>query len=318
MENPFPYSDSNKRYHTYAYYLKKRFGGKVSRISLNGGFTCPNIDGTVGTGGCIYCSPAGSGEFAGDPAIPIREQFAQGAALMGQKWDTQMHIAYFQARTNTYAPVPVLRRLYEEALSCPGVVGLSIATRPDCLPDETCDLLAELSRRTYLTVELGLQTIHDKTGRLINRCHTYEQFLEGYRKLRQRGILVGAHLINGLPGETPEMMAESVKALAQLDLHLMKLHLLYITEGTPLAALWRAGKVRSLEPEEYTRIVCDQIELIPSRIVLGRITGDGAPDTLLAPQWSRKKLCVLNSVDQELARRGSYQGFRYTEAFKQA
>ena len=191
MKNPFPYSDSNKRYHTYTCFLSRRFGGKVSRVPLNAGFTCPNLDGTKGRGGCVYCSPAGSGEFGGDPRLPIREQFSQVAARMAGKWDTPRHIAYFQARTNTYAPADTLRRLYEEALACPGVVGLAVATRPDCLPGEVCALLGELARRTYLTVELGLQTVHDATGERINRCHSYADFLAGVEKLRARGVPFG-------------------------------------------------------------------------------------------------------------------------------
>ncbi|MEM1484556.1 TIGR01212 family radical SAM protein [Oscillospiraceae bacterium PP1C4] len=306
--NPFPFTSDNKRYHTYTYYLTRRFGCKVSRISLNAGFSCPNLDGTKGTGGCIYCSPSGSGEFGGNPQTSIASQFAQGTDLMGTKWNTGKHIAYFQARTNTYAPVETLRRLYEEALSCEGVVGLSIATRPDCLPDEVCDLLGELAQRTYLTVELGLQSIHSGTGERINRCHTYADFISGFAKLRARNIHVGVHIINGLPGETYEMMLETAAELAKLDLHLVKIHLLHVLEGTRLAECYRAGEFDLLTREEYVRLVCDQLELFPPSFVIGRLTGDGASRDLIEPAWSRNKLCVLNEIDKELVRRNSWQG----------
>lgn len=229
---------------------------------------------------------------------------------MGKKWDTQKHIAYFQARTNTYAPPETLRCLYEEALQCEGVVGLAISTRPDCLPDDVCDLLGELAKRTYLTVELGLQTIHDETGIRINRCHTFQDFLDGYAKLRRQGINVGVHIINGLPGETPAMMLETAKALASLELHLVKIHLLHVLEGTALARMYRAGDFALMEREAYVDVVCSQLELLPPEFVIGRLTGDGAPDALIGPQWSRKKLCVLNEIDKEFARRGSWQGKR--------
>jgi len=307
-ENPFPYTDSNKRYHTYSYFLQQRFGGKVSSISLNAGMSCPNLDGTKGTGGCTYCAPDGSGTFAGDAALSISAQFAQVAARIGSKWDTPRHIAYFQARTNTYAPAVKLRALYEQALSCPGVVGLAIATRPDCLPDEVCALLRELAQRTYLVVELGLQTVHDDTGRRINRCHSYADFLRGYEKLRRNGVLVGVHLINGLPGESKEQMLESAQAIAALDLHLVKLHLLHLLENTPMAQQWRQGEFELLTREAYVQVVCDQLEYFPAQFVLGRLTGDGAPQQLIGPMWSRKKLCVLNEIDKELVRRNSWQG----------
>lgn len=306
--NPFPYSDDNKRYQTYSYYLRHRFGCKVSRISLNAGLSCPNLDGTKGTGGCSYCSPSGSGDFGGKPSQTITEQFADVADRMAEKWDTRKHIAYFQARTNTYAPVEHLRKLYQEALQCPGVVGLSIATRPDCLPEDVCDLLGELAQKTYLTVELGLQSICDETGRRINRCHTYEDFLQGYEKLRRRGVLVGVHIINGLPGETPDMMQKTAEKLADLDLHLVKIHLLHVLKGTRLAQEYEQGQFPLLSKEDYVQIICSQLEQFPQEFVIGRLTGDGAPDLLIGPQWSLKKLCVLNAIDQELVRRNSWQG----------
>lgn len=305
---PPVFGTGNKRYHTYHQYLHSRFGQKVSRISLNAGFTCPNLDGSKGTGGCVYCSASGSGEFGGDPARSITQQFADGVRLMGEKWKTDLHIAYLQARTNTYAPLARLREVYREALACPGVVGLAVATRPDCLPEDVCTLLEEISHETYLTVELGLQTMHNKTGRVLNRGHGLQEFVDGCEKLRARGILFGVHLINGLPDETPEMMRESARLVAQLAPHLVKLHQMQVLAGTPLAQHWRQGEIPMLSQEEYVAVVCDQLELLPPATVIGRVTGDGAADDLLAPEWSRRKRCVLNEIDKELLRRGSWQG----------
>lgn len=306
--NPFPYSDSNKRYHTYTWHLKQAYGQKVSRISLNAGLTCPNIDGTRGTGGCIYCSAQGSGEFGGDPQKPVAQQFEEVAARMGTKWDTEKHIAYFQSFTNTYAPAEKLRRLYQQALDCPGVVGLTIATRADCLDDEICDLLCKFNETTDLVVELGLQSVWDETGKRINRCHTFEEFLAGYQKLQDRSISTGIHLINGLPGETPEMMLDSARIVGKLSPYLIKIHLLHVLRGTRLAQLYEAGEFPLLTREEYVQIVCDQLERIPAQVVIARLTGDGAPEELIGPMWSLKKLCVLNEIDKELARRDSWQG----------
>ena len=307
----FPYSDDNKRYHTYSYFLRQKYGGKVSRISLNGGMSCPNLDGTKGTGGCSYCSPAGSGEFAGDPCQSVAQQFAQVAEQMRQKWETTRHIAYFQARSNTYAPVRHLRALYEQALNCPGVVGIAIATRPDCLPEPVCDLLAELAQKTDLLIELGLQTAFDETGERINRCHTLAEFCGGFERLRARGISVGVHLINGLPGESPAMMRESARIVAAMCPAFLKLHQLQILRGTPMADQWECGAVPMLTREEYVEIVCDQLEEMPPETVIGRLTGDGPQQLLLAPDWSKKKLCVHNEIDKEFVRRQSMQGSRW-------
>ena len=312
MSSPFVYSDTNKRYHTQSYYLKQRFGKKVIKISLNGGFTCPNIDGTKGTGGCIYCSAKGSGDFGGDPLKPLSEQFSSVRKSLLDKWSDALYIPYFQANTNTYAPVKKLRALFEEALEFEGVVGLAVSTRPDCISVEAADYLAELSERTYLTVELGLQTIHDKTAALINRCHTYKDFLEGYEKLRSRGINVCVHIINGLPGENREMMLETVRELAKLDIHSIKIHLLHIIKGTRLAELYEAGGFEAMTMEKYISVVCDQLELLPPEVVIQRLTGDGDRSTLIAPRWSLDKKSVMNGIDLELVRRDSMQGKKYS------
>lgn len=313
MENPFPYSDDNKRYHTWNYHLRHKFGGKVAKISLNGGFTCPNIDGTKGVGGCIYCSSTGSGDFAGNPAQSPVEQFHAVRNSMQKKWQNTLYIPYFQAHTNTYAPAEVLRQKFEPVLAEPDVVGLSIATRADALADDVLEYLAELNRRTYLVVELGLQSVFDKTGERINRCHTYKEFLEGYQKLTALGIPVCVHLINGLPGEDAQMMLQSARAVGKLRPNCVKIHLLHVLRGTALAAQYARGEVPVLSLEEYVDIIVHQLEVLPAETVVQRLTGDGGRDSLIAPLWSLKKFVVLNEIDKEMVRRNTYQGIRFAE-----
>lgn len=308
MENKFKYSLDNKRYHTWNYYLRNKFGGKVFKVSLNGGFTCPNIDGTKGYGGCTYCSSLGSGDFAGDPEKDIIGQFHEVKKGLHKKWPEAKYIAYFQANTNTYDSVENLKKRFEPVLGEENVVGLDIATRADCLQDDIVEYLAELKERTNLIVELGLQSIFDKTGERINRCHTYQEFLEGYQKLKERGIDVCVHLIIGLPGETPEMMIESAKAVASLKPHSVKLHLLHILKGTKMAKEYEEGKIKVLTRDEYVKIIVDILEILPEEIVLQRLTGDGGKDMLIAPLWSLKKFVVLNEIDKEMVRRDCCQG----------
>lgn len=308
-ENPFPYSDTNRRFYTYDYYLRQRFGGKVAKIPLDAGFTCPNLDGTRGVGGCIYCSSRGSGDFAPEATLSVTEQFQSGVKTLSDKWRPVGYIPYFQAHTNTYGPVEQLRTLFEEALSQPDVVGLSVATRADCISPAIADLLRELSERTFLTVELGLQTAHDSTAARINRCHTYEEFLRGYRLLD--GIDVCVHLIEGLPGENHADMLETARKISELHPFAVKLHLLHVLRETALATLWESGAYTPMELADYVQVICDTLEVLPPDTVIERITGDGPPDLLLAPLWSRKKFVVMNEIDKELYRRGSMQGSRY-------
>ena len=314
MINPFEYSLDNKRYHTWNWHLREKFGEKVFKVSLNAGFTCPNIDGSKGVGGCVYCSSSGSGDFAGNPEKNILEQFADVREQMHKKWQKAKYIAYFQAHTNTYAPVFVLREKFEPVLTLPDVVGLSVATRADALADDVVDYLEELSKRTYLIVELGLQTVHDRTALLINRCHTYAEFLQGYKKLSERGINICPHLIFGLPGETHSDMLESAKEVASLNPHAVKFHLLHILKNTPLAKMYERGDLKALTREEYVDIIVDALEVMPKETVIERLTGDGAPDSLIAPLWSLKKFCVLNEIDKEMVRRNSYQGIKSRNA----
>lgn len=304
----FLYSDDNKRYHTWNYHLRHKFGCKVMKIALNAGFTCPNIDGTKGVGGCSYCSPSGSGDFAGDPQESIVRQFEEIKEKMHKKWSSGKYMPYFQAHTNTYAPAEVLRSRFECVLRQPGVIGLSIATRADCLEADVLDYLSELNERTYLIVELGLQSVFDETGERINRCHTYADFLDGYRALTDRGINVCVHLIDGLPGEDKAMMVHSARTLGELRPHCVKLHLLHVLRGTRMERELEEGRLRLLERDEYVDIIVSQLEVLPPETVIQRLTGDGGRDSLIGPLWSLKKFEVLNAIDKELARRDTFQG----------
>ena len=304
----FPYSDDNKRYHTLNYHLRHTFGGKTVRIPLDAGFTCPNIDGTRGHGGCIYCSDRGSGDFAQPSAVPLEEQYFSMRKMMAKKWDSARFIPYLQAHTNTYAPIEKLREIYNTCLSLPDVCGFAVATRADCISEATADLMAEIAEKTYFTCELGLQTVHDVTAKTINRCHTYEDFLKGYRMLADRGINVCIHIINGLPGEDREMMLETAERIARLRPHSVKIHLLYILDYAPIAQLYKNGGVRELSREEYVDITVSQLERLPCETVIGRLTGDAPREHLLSPMWSLKKFCVLNEIDKEFVRRNTFQG----------
>ena len=304
----FLYSDDNKRYHTWNYHLRNKFGCKVMKIALNAGFTCPNIDGTKGYGGCTYCSELGSGEFAGDADDSIIMQFESVRQNMHKKWRDGKYMPYFQAHTNTYAPVEILKSRFESVLRQSGVVGISVATRADCLPDDVVDYLSELNERTYLIVELGLQSVFDQTGQRINRCHTFSEFVDGYNKLKERGINICIHLIDGLPGETQDMMIESAYRVGQLSPHCVKLHLLHILKDTVMEKQYLRGDIVPLTKEEYVDTIVRQLEVIPPEVVIQRLTGDGARDSLIAPLWSLKKFEVLNAIDKLMLDRDTYQG----------
>lgn len=311
--NPFPNSDTNKRYFTYDYYNRITYGGKCAKIVLDAGFTCPNIDGKCGTGGCIYCSSRGSYGLRDVPEESIRAQFDKAVQIMTKKWATNKFIAYFQAHTNTYAPVNVLREKFEPVLRYPGVVGLSIATRADCLEPDIVEYLDDLAGRIQLTVELGLQTSCDRIAAFINRGHTYEQFLDGYHRLRstKNKINICVHIIFGLPGETDEIMINTVRDVASLNPDIVKIHLLHVIEGTVMDMLYKEGKYIPLERDHYVRLVCDALEILPPNTVIERVTGDGLSDELVAPLWSLKKLCVINDIDKTMFERGSYQGKKF-------
>ncbi len=315
QSSSFAYSTDNKRYHTWNYHLRHHFGHKVFKVALDGGFDCPNRDGTVAHGGCTFCSAAGSGDFAGNRADNLITQFHDIKDKMHTKWKNGKYMAYFQAYTNTHAPVEVLREKFESVLAQEDVVGLSIATRPDCLPDDVVEYLAELNQRTYLWVELGLQTVHERTALLINRAHDFQCYVDGVKKLRKHGIRVCSHIINGLPLENNEMMMETAKAVANLDVQGIKIHLLHLLKGTPMVKQYEKGKLEFLGLEEYVNLVCDQLEILPPEMIVHRITGDGPIDLMIGPMWSINKWNVLNSIDAELKRRNSFQGkyYRKTE-----
>ena len=310
----FPYSDDpNKRYHTWNYALRQQFGEKIFKVPIDGGFDCPNRDGTVAKGGCTFCSVSGSGDMIVAPSDPLPLQFQKEIQLMHQKWPTvDQYIVYFQNFTNTHAPVDVIRHRFEQVVNEKGVVGLSIGTRPDCLPDEVVNYLAELNERFYLWVELGLQTTFEETSTAINRAHDYQTYLDGVAKLRKHGIRVCTHLINGLPGETPAMMRENVRRTIQdSDIQGIKLHLLHLMTNTKMMRDYNEGHLQWMSKEAYVSVICDQLEMIPPEIVIHRLTGDAPFETIIGPMWSLKKWEVLNAIDAEMKRRNSYQG-KYT------
>ncbi len=304
----FKYTLDNKRYHTLNYYLKNKFNTKVFKVSLNGGFTCPNLDGTKGYGGCIYCSKSGSGDFGGNPNKDLTTQFKEIKEVESKKWPNSKYIAYFQARTNTYAPLEVLKAKYEEVLKIDDVIGLFIATRCDAITDETLDYLEELNKRTFLTIELGLQTTNEKTSKLINRCHTLKEFEDMVKRLRKRNINVVVHIINGLPYETETDMLNTVRYLNKLDIQGIKIHMLCIIKDTPLETLYQKEKFHILTKEEYIDIVIKQLELLREDIVIHRITSDPDKNSLIEPTWLLKKFCLLNDIDKEMVKRDTYQG----------
>ncbi|WP_315117213.1 TIGR01212 family radical SAM protein [uncultured Clostridium sp.] len=298
----------NKRYYSLNYFLREKFGCKVYKISLDAGFSCPNRDGKISSGGCVFCSARGSGDFAGDRGYSISRQFNDIKTLMQKKWKEGKYVAYFQAYTNTYASVSVLREKYEEALSHEGVVALAIATRPDCLGEEILDLLEELSRRTYLWVELGLQTVSDETAKIINRGYSLEVFEQALDNLRKRKIDVVVHSIFGLPKENKQDMLKTVKYLSSKDIQGIKFHLLHLMKGTPLVDLYEREEFRFLEKEEYIDIICEAIGLLRRDIVVHRLTGDAPRSLLIGPKWSLKKWEILNAIDNNLEERGICQG----------
>jgi len=300
----FKYTLDNKRYYTLNYYNKMKYGTKVFKVSLNAGFGCPNKKNGKG---CIYCYN-GSGENNG---MPLVEQFNKVKNIVDKKWPNSKYIGYFQADTNTYAPLDILKKNYEEILNLPNVIGLNIATRCDALPEDVLDYLEELNKKTNLVIELGLQTIHESTSKLINRGHTLEQFKNAVYELRKRNIDVVVHIINGLPYETKEMMLETVKFLSNLNIQGIKIHMLFVLKDTPLAKLYDKEKFHILTREEYVDIVCDQLELLREDIVINRITGDPDKSLVIEPTWLIKKFGVLNEIDKEMEMRNSYQGIKY-------
>jgi len=298
------------RYHSYNYYLRGKFGRRVQKVSLDGGFTCPNVDGTVAVGGCVFCDNRSFSPSRRLPRAGIRSQLEDGIRRLKQRYSADRFLAYFQPATNTYAPVERLRRLYSEALDHPEVVGLAIGTRPDCVPDHVLDLLAELARRTYLAVEYGLQTIHDRSLDWMNRGHHYDAFLDAVDRSRWRGFEICAHVILGLPGESHDEMLATARELARLRIDAVKLHNLYAVKNTPLAEDVLQGRVSLLDRESYIRTAVDFLELLPPECVVERINGDAPPDYLVGPAWCLDKPGIRAALESEFARRDTWQGRR--------
>lgn len=303
----------DKRYHSLNYHLRGQFGEKIGKITLDGGFTCPNRDGSLGRGGCLFCSPSGSGDFIAARNKPVAEQFDQGREVIQNKWAVNKYIAYLQSFTNTYAPIEKLREIYAAVLALPGVVGLSIATRPDCLPDEVLDLLAEINKHHYLLVELGLQTIHERSADFCNLKYNYRDFLIAVDNLKARQINVCTHIILGLPGEDHNDMMATAGAVADLPIQGIKIQLLHLLRNTPLAEVYERQPFPLLSQEEYVDLVTGIIEILPPSMVIHRLTGDGPRQMLLGPVWSKNKRAVLNAIDRELVKKNSWQGKLYNK-----
>ncbi len=307
-DHPLLWGD--KRFHTWNCEMRGQFGEKVFKVMLDAGFTCPNRDGSIATGGCTFCSARGSGDFAGSRRDDLVTQFNTVRERQHKKWPQAKYIGYFQAYTNTYAPVEELKEYFETILEQPGVIGLSIATRPDCLPDEVIEYLAELNKRTYLWLEMGLQTIHESTSQLINRAHDTKCYTDAVERLRKHNIRICSHIIFGLPGETHQMMLETARAVGDMDVQGIKIHLLHLMRKTPMVKQYEAGLLRFLEMDEYVKLIVDALEMLPADMVVHRLTGDAPRDLIIGPMWSLKKWEVLNAIDAELKERESWQGKR--------
>jgi len=299
---------NEKRYHSLNYFLREKFGEKVFKISLDGGFSCPNRDGKISNGGCLFCSERGSGDYAGDRELSITKQFNDIKEMMAHKWKSGKYIAYFQAYTNTYAPIDELRRKYEEALNQEGVVAIAIATRPDCLDDEVLDLLEEINSRVYLWIELGLQSSNDITALKINRGYKLEVFEKAMKNLKERNIDVVVHDILGLPGETKEDMLKTIDYIAHSGVRGIKFHLLHLMRQTPMVKVYEKGELEFLSQEDYIDLITKGIAMLPKEMVVHRLTGDAPRELLIGPMWSLKKWEVLNSIDKALQDNDLWQG----------
>lgn len=301
---------NDKRYHTLDYELKKIFGEKAIKLSIDGDFTCPNRDGTISNNGCIFCSERGSGDFTSDRTKTISTQIHEQKQFMSKKWVSNSYIAYFQNYTNTYDSVENLRIKFYEALSCPNIKGLAIATRPDCINKEIVELLHEINSKTFLWIELGLQTINEETSMFIRRGYKLAAFDKAVNLLIKSNIRVVAHLIIGLPNETKEQMLKSAKYIDNLNLWGIKLHMLHILKNTDLEKYFNETYFHILSQDEYVSIICDILELLNPNIIIHRLTGDGKKSDLIEPLWSLNKLKVLSEIDRELKYRQSSQGIK--------
>ena len=297
-----------KRYNDLNTYLRSLFGCRVQKITVDAGLSCPNRDGTIAIGGCIYCNARGSGTGAHTRGLTITDQILQGKQSLLRRYKAKKFLAYFQSFSNTYAPVDTLKKLYDEALAIEDVVGLSIGTRPDCVDESVLELLQDYAEHHLVWIEYGLQSAKDKTLELINRGHDVQCFEDAVRATVNRGIKICAHVILGLPGEARSDMLHTAETISDLGIDGLKLHLLYVISGTPMEALYRQGKYRCLEQQEYVDLVCDFLERIPPGMVIQRLTGDPHPEELVAPDWSRRKSETLQKINETLEKRDSWQG----------
>ena len=299
------------RYFSYNHFLRQVFQSRVQKVSIDAGFTCPNVDGTVALGGCVFCDNRSFSPSRRLPRVDIRSQLDEGIRRLKWRYDVDRFLAYFQPATNTYGPVEKLRMLFERAISHPQVVGLVIGTRPDCVPNDVLDLLEELADRTYLSVEYGLQTIHDRSLDWMNRGHHYDAFLDAMERSRNRGFEICAHVMLGLPGETHDDMLATASEVARLGLDAVKLHNLYVVKNTPLAEQYEAGQVELLSRDEYVAAVVEFLELLPPSCVVERVTGEVPSDYLVAPDWCVDKMALRQAIEDEFVRRDTWQGRRY-------
>lgn len=304
----FPRPETNKRYYQFSEYLKNKFGKKVYKITLDAGFSCPNRDGTISSGGCIFCDDGGSFSRAHDSHLSVRQQVLTGIDTLSTRFKAQKFMSYFQAYSNTYKPVEELKKIYDESLCHPDVVGISIGTRPDCVDESKLDLIASYTDKYETWMEYGLQSIHDKTLRFINRGHDFKTFLKAFNQTKERNIKIGVHIILGLPGETKQEMKETVKMLADIGADGVKFHCLCIFPNTKLYEMYEQGQIKLLEEDEYVGIACDCLELLPERTTIHRLGGNGLQAIKVAPKWLNKKFEILNKIDRELEKRNSFQG----------
>lgn len=308
QKNPFPYSFDNKRYHTWNYYLKNKYQEKVFKVPLNANFSCPNRDGTCGVGGCTFCGSLGSGEYAGNIHDDLAKQFSDVYKVMKHKWPTGLPMAYFQAYTNTYAPLEKLKEYFTPFVKREDILGIAIATRADCLEDDKINYLQSLTKKKEIWIELGLQSIHDKTAIATNRGHDYATFLDCIERLKNTDLKICVHIINSLPNEDEQMMLETAKQVGQLPIHAVKLHMLHVCEGTKMGEIYKKNPFPLYSLEQYIDIIIKQLEVLPAEIIIQRLTGDAVKELLIAPEWTLNKTNVLNSIDKEMVKRNTWQG----------
>ncbi len=306
--NPFSYSDDNKRYHTWNYYLKNKFLKKVFKVPLNAGFTCPNRDGSKSSHGCTFCSSVGSGEFAGKDGEDLLLQYQNGKKMMQKKWPDAYTIPYFQSYTNTYGTLEKIKSCLDPFLVMDEVVAIAIATRADCLSDECIAYLSDCSNKKEIWLELGLQSVHDVTANAINRAHSYRDFTDTIERLKATPLKICVHIMNGLPNETPAMMLETVIEVAKLPIHAVKIHMLHVLKDTAIAKQYPFDL---LSQEEYVNLVVKQLEHLPKEVLIQRLTGDGVKEQLIAPLWTTKKTITINEIDKLMAKLNTYQGKAY-------